>query len=123
MVVEAGNGGVGGVLHCFTGPIELAEAGLEVGWYVSFSGIVTFRKWTDLDLLRVVPDDRLLVESDAPYLAPVPNRGRRNEPAWVPRTIELLAAARGASSDHVAACTMANAVHLFRIPMAGTAVQ
>jgi TatD DNase family protein len=78
MVTEAGNAGVRGVLHCYTGSHALAEAALAVGWYVSFSGIVTFRKWSDEALLRLVPDDRLLVESDAPYLAPVPNRGKRN---------------------------------------------
>ena len=68
------------------GARRLAEHALAVGWYVSFSGIVTFKKWTDDELLRLVPDDRLLVESDAPYLAPVPHRGKRNEPAWVPFT-------------------------------------
>ena len=87
-----------GVLHCYTGSHALAEAALDVGWYVSFSGIVTFRKWTDDALLRLVPDDRLLVESDAPYLAPVPHRGKRNEPAWVALTVDRLArrARRGA---------------------------
>ena len=71
------------------------RAALDVGWYVSFSGIVTFKKWNDDALLRLVPDDRLLAESDAPYLAPVPNRGKRNEPAWVAHTVARLAAARG----------------------------
>lgn len=113
MVVEAGRAGVVGVLHCFTGSAALAEAALDVGWYVSFSGIVTFRKWTDDALLRLVPDDRLLVESDAPYLAPVPHRGARNEPAWVSVTVARLAAARGVDASAVGAHTVANARRLF----------
>ena len=113
MVVAAGRSGVVGVLHCFTGSASLAEAALDVGWYVSFSGIVTFRKWTDDALLRLVPDDRLLVESDAPYLAPVPRRGKRNEPAWVSHTVERLAAARGTDGDTLGAHTVANARRAF----------
>jgi len=113
MVVEAGSGGVVGVLHCYTGSIELAEAALDVGWYVSFSGIVTFKKWTDDALLRVVPADRLLVESDAPYLAPMPHRGKRNEPAWVSFTVARLAAARGVHASELGAQTAANARRLF----------
>ena len=113
MVAEAGRAGVRGVLHCFTGSHELARAALDVGWYVSLSGIVTFRKWDDDALVRLVPDDRLLVESDAPYLAPVPRRGRRNEPSWVPHTIARVAALRGAAADVVAAQTAANARRLF----------
>ena len=115
MVVEAGRGGVSGVLHCYTGSAALAEAALEVGWYVSFSGIVTFRKWTDEALLRLVPEERLLVESDAPYLAPVPHRGKRNEPAWVTHTIARLAASRGVEAAHLARATMDNARRLFAL--------
>ena len=115
MVVEAGRSGVVGVLHCFTGSVELAEKALAVGWYVSFSGIVTFKKWTDEALLRVVPEDRLLVESDAPYLAPVPHRGRRNEPAWVPLTAARVAVARGVDAALIGALTTANARRLFRL--------
>jgi TatD DNase family protein len=115
MLRDAGTAGVRGVLHCFTGPAELATVALEVGWCLSFSGIVTFRSWTDDDLLRLAPDDRVLVESDAPYLAPVPHRGHRNEPAFVPRTIERLASARGTTANHVAAITTANARHLFAL--------
>lgn len=113
MVGEAGRAGVRGVLHCYTGSHQLARAALDVGWYVSFSGIVTFRKWTDDELVRLVPDERLLVESDAPYLAPVPHRGRRNEPSFVPRTIERVAAIRGVSADALADITAANARRLF----------
>ena len=113
MVASAAAAGVRGVLHCFTGPHSLAEVALAGGWFVSFSGIVTFRKWEDVALLRMVPDDRLLVESDAPYLAPVPFRGKRNEPAFVPRTLERLALARGTSPERVAQDTTANAHRFF----------
>jgi len=112
-VTEAGHAGVRGVLHCFTGSAALAEAALGVGWYVSFSGIVTFKKWTDLALLRLVPDDRLLVESDAPYLAPVPHRGRRNEPAWVAHTLDRLAAVRDADPEALGERVVRNARRFF----------
>ena len=95
---------------------ELAAAGLEAGWYVSFSGIVTFRSWTDLDLLREIPEDRLLVESDAPYLAPVPNRSKRNEPAFVSHTLARIAAVRGTTPDRLGDITLANTVRLFALP-------
>jgi TatD DNase family protein len=117
MIVAAGQSGVRGVLHCFTGPHGVAEAALGLGWYVSFSGIVTFKKWDDLDLLRLVPDDRLLVESDSPYLAPVPFRGKRNEPAFVPHTIDRLAEVRGSTSEQIARYTSENARRLFGLAM------
>jgi TatD DNase family protein len=113
MIAAAGTAGVRGVLHCFTGTHALAMTALEVGWYVSFSGIVTFKKWDDLALLQLVPDDRLLVESDAPYLAPVPFRGKRNEPGFVPRTIERLATVRETTVDDIARHTVQNARRLF----------
>jgi TatD DNase family protein len=116
MVREAGAAGICGVLHCFTGSHRLARAGLDAGWYISFSGIVTFKKWADEELLRLVPDDRLLAESDAPYLAPVPDRGKRNEPAWVARTVERLAAARGADAASLGERTIVNARTLFGLP-------
>jgi len=113
MISEAGASGTKGVLHCFTGSANLAEAALAVGWYVSFSGIITFKSWTDEALLRLIPAERLLVESDAPYLAPVPHRGKRNEPAWVSFTLARLAAVRDVPVDDLAAQTVANAVRLF----------
>ena len=113
MLRDAAADGVRGVLHCYTGSATLAEVALEGGWYVSFSGIVTFRKWTDEALLRLVPADRLLVESDAPYLAPVPHRGKRNEPAWVSLTVARLAAVRGVDASGLGAIMAGNAKRLF----------
>ena len=115
MVRDAAADGVRGVLHCYTGSIGLAEVALAGGWFVSFSGIVTFRKWTDETLLRIVPDDRLLAESDSPYLAPVPHRGKRNEPAWVSFTVARLATARGTDAAAIAALTVQNARRLFNL--------
>jgi TatD DNase family protein len=117
MIGAAAHAAVRGVLHCFTGTHTVAEAALAAGWYVSFSGIVTFKKWDDLALLRLVPDDRLLVESDSPYLAPVPFRGKRNEPSFVPRTIERLASARGTTTDALAELTANNARRFFGLAM------
>ncbi|MBM4194785.1 MAG: TatD family deoxyribonuclease [Gemmatimonadetes bacterium] len=113
MIREAGAAGVRGVMHCFTGPMPLAECAIEAGWYISFSGVVTFKRWSDDDLLRAVPEDRLLVESDAPYLAPVPYRGKRNEPAWVARTLEKVAAARGVAVAGLGLAACENAARLF----------
>jgi TatD DNase family protein len=113
MIDRAARAGVIGVLHCYTGSLALAERALGYGWYVSFSGIITFKNWTDLELLRAIPDDRVLVESDAPYLAPVPRRGKRNEPAWVTHTIERLASVRGVDAGALAERTGENARRLF----------
>jgi TatD DNase family protein len=121
MVVESGAAGVRGVLHCYTGSHALAEAAIGAGWYVSFSGIVTFRKWMDDALLRLVPDDRLLAESDSPYLAPVPFRGKRNEPAWVAHTVARLALARGTDAERLGALVERNARRLFGLAADGTA--
>jgi TatD DNase family protein len=113
MVEEAGAAGVVGVLHCYTSSIGLAEAALAAGWYLSFSGIITFRKWTDEALLRLPPPHRLLVESDAPYLAPIPHRGKRNEPAWVSFTLARLAAARGVEPESLGEQVIDNARRFF----------
>jgi TatD DNase family protein len=118
MITEAGREGVAGILHCYTGSHELAEAALECGWFISFSGIVTFRKWNDDDLIRLVPDDRILAESDSPYLAPMPNRGKRNEPAWVGYTVARLAAARAAAPEKMASIVASNARRVFSLPRA-----
>jgi TatD DNase family protein len=107
--------GVTGILHCFTGTRALAEVALEAGWFISFAGVVTFRKWEGDDLIRMVPDDRLLAETDAPYLAPVPFRGKRNEPRHVVLTIARLANARGQTPDHVGDLVTSNAIRCFSL--------
>ena len=113
MVRDAGQRGVGGVMHCFTGPRELAVEALDAGWYLSFSGVVTFKSWNEDALIRLAPADRVLVESDAPYLAPVPNRGKRNEPAWVSLTLARVAIARGVPTEAMGQLVVANTRRLF----------
>jgi TatD DNase family protein len=101
------------VLHCFSSP-PLLDTALEHGWYVSFAGNVTYKSAYDLrDAARRVPGDRLLAETDSPYLAPQPVRGRRNEPAFVRHTYEALAQMRGTSVDEVVAQIGANAARVF----------
>jgi TatD DNase family protein len=107
--------GLTGVLHCFSGSRELLEAGLARGLCVSFSGMVTFAKWDQHWAVEAVPDDRLLVETDAPFLAPAPHRGKRNEPAFVARTAARLAELRGSDPVRLAELTAANARRLFRV--------
>ncbi len=103
-----------GVLHCFTGSAALAELALSLGLYISFSGVLTFKNSQALrEIARSVPMDRLLVETDAPFLAPVPFRGKRNEPAFVAATAQVLAEVKGISSQTIAAETSANALRLF----------
>lgn len=112
---EAGRGGVRGVLHCFTGTPRLAEEALGLGLHISFAGIVTFPKAANLrEIAKGVPADRLLCETDSPYLAPIPYRGKRNEPAWVVRVAEELAAARGEPLDGLRRQVDANFSALFR---------
>ncbi len=102
------------VLHCFTGGPELARRGLELGLYVSFSGILTFKKSDELrDIARAVPLDRLLVETDAPYLAPGKHRGKRNEPAFVVETAAELARVKGLAPDELAQITTDNFFRLY----------
>ncbi|HZI28585.1 MAG TPA: TatD family hydrolase [Gemmatimonadaceae bacterium] len=113
MVREAGESGVRGVLHCFTGPATLAEVALTAGWCVSFAGVITFKKWADDGLIRSIPTDRTLVESDAPYLAPVPYRGKRNEPSHVLLTLTHVAQARALDVETMAEMTLDNAARLF----------
>lgn len=115
MLREAAAAGVRGVLHCFTGSHALADVAIEAGWMLSFSGVVTFKKFTDDALLQRIPDDRLLVESDAPYLAPVPHRGQRNEPSWVSLTVSRIAAARGVAPEVLGALALANTRRFFSL--------
>ncbi len=111
------------ILHCFSSGERLAEAGVALGFYVSFSGILTFKSSEELRAIaRKVPVDRLLVETDAPYLAPVPHRGRRNEPAYVAETAKVLADVHGVSAEAMAETTTANALRCFW-KMAGAARQ
>ena len=103
-----------GVLHCFSSGRGLAEAALAIGFYVSISGIVTFKNAEDLRaIVRDVPLDRLLVETDSPYLAPVPYRGKRNEPAYIAATAAAVAALKGINPNELAAATTANFFRLF----------
>ncbi|UUR08669.1 TatD family hydrolase [Sphingomonas glaciei] len=111
---EAARGGVRGVLHCFTGTQWLADRGLDIGLYVSLSGIVTFKNAKDLQAIaKTIPVDRLLVETDSPFLAPVPNRGKQCEPAFVADTAAFVAGLRDVSPDQLAATTTANFFRLF----------
>ena len=106
-----------GVLHCFTGDASFARRLVDLGFYVSFSGIVSFRNADSLrEAARIVPRNRLLIETDAPYLAPVPHRGKQNEPSLVPHVAEALAAARGESVKDIAEATFLNACRLFDWP-------
>ena len=118
---EMAKGAFKAVLHCFTASRALAMTGLELGLYVSFSGVLTFKNSHELRAIaRDVPLDRLLVETDAPFLAPVPHRGRRNEPAFVTATAAALADVKGVSAEQLAAATTANALRLFsRMPPLG----
>ena len=118
LVAVAGRQGIRGVLHCFTGPRELAETALDAGWYLSFAGVVTFKKWDDDALVRFPPADRLLVESDAPYLAPVPHRSKRNESAWVSLTLARVAMVRGVPAELLGETVARNAATLFGITLA-----
>ncbi len=111
---EMGKGAFKALLHCFTSSRTLAQTGLELGLYVSFSGVLTFKNSQELrDIARDLPLDRLLVETDAPYLAPMPHRGKRNEPAFVAHTAAVLAQAKGVSASQMAAATTANVLRLF----------
>lgn len=112
---EESAGEAGGVMHCFTETREVAEAALDLGFYISFSGIVTFRNATGLkEVARYVPLDRMLIETDSPYLAPVPHRGRTNEPAWVVHVAEEIARLRAEPLEHIASVTRDNFFRLFR---------
>jgi TatD DNase family protein len=116
VVREVGLPSRGGAIHSFTGDTDAAKAFLELGFYISFSGIVTFKSARSLrEAALTVPEDRLLIETDAPYLAPEPYRGKRNEPAFVVRTLETLARLRSSDPAALGETIVANAARLFRI--------
>jgi len=111
---ESGKGAFPAVLHCFTGGRDLAFTAIELGHYVSFTGILTFKRSDDLrTIAAALPGDRILVETDAPYLAPLPYRGKRNEPAYVAETAKVLADVRGVSAAEIAKQTTENFFRLF----------
>jgi TatD DNase family protein len=111
-----GEGRLRGVIHCFTGNYEAARAYLDIGFYISFTGIITFKNADALrDVVRNVPLERMLVETDSPYLTPVPHRGKRNEPAYVRYVAETIAGVKGLSLEEVARGTTRNVRELFGI--------
>ncbi|SET49136.1 TatD family hydrolase [Thalassotalea agarivorans] len=113
---EEGAQQAGGVLHCFTETWEMAEQAIAMGFYISLSGIVTFKNADALrDVAKKIPDDRLLIETDSPYLAPVPHRGKQNQPAYVADVARFIASVRGQSVEHIAQITKANFKRLFNI--------
>ena len=114
---EEGGEAAGGVFHCFTETREVARAALDLGFHISFSGILTFKNAEDLrEVARMVPLDRCLIETDSPYLAPVPHRGKLNSPAYVPWVSRQIAALRGCSDEEVAQATSRNFERLFGVP-------
>ena len=111
---ESGKGAFPAVLHCFTGGRELAFTAIELGHYVSFTGILTFKNSDALrEIASALPADRVMVETDAPYLAPLPFRGKRNEPAFVTETAKVLAQTRGVSDEEITRQTTENFFRLF----------
>ncbi|HVN27104.1 MAG TPA: TatD family hydrolase [Candidatus Binataceae bacterium] len=117
IVRECGMPPAGGVIHCFTGNADAAREFLALGFHISFSGILTFRTADQIrEAAAIVPDDRLMVETDAPYLAPIPHRGKRNEPSFVLKTFEALAQARGCAQSALSDLIVANTRRLFRLP-------
>jgi TatD DNase family protein len=112
---EEGASQAGGVMHCFTETLELALAAIELDFYISFSGIVTFKNALALkEVAKMVPLERMLIETDSPYLAPVPKRGKTNEPGWVRHVAEEIARLRGISLETVADATTGNFFRLFK---------
>jgi TatD DNase family protein len=112
---DGSSGSAGGVFHCFTESKAVAKAALDLGFYISFSGILTFKTAQDLrEVAALVPLDRILIETDSPYLAPVPYRGKTNNPSYVPFVAQQLATVRGCSVDEIAIATRENFTSLFR---------
>ncbi len=115
---EEGASKVAGVMHCFTESWEVAQAAMDLGFYISFSGIVTFKSAKDLQATcQQVPLERMLIETDSPYLAPIPNRGKTNEPAWVAHVGQFIADLKGVPVETVAKHTTENFKTLFRAPI------
>jgi TatD DNase family protein len=114
MIRDAGPD-VRGVLHCFAGGPALFETGVDAGWYVSFSGLITFKSYATKELVAATPADRLLIETDAPYLAPVPYRGKRTEPARVVEVARAAAELRGETLEELAATTTRNALTFYQL--------
>lgn len=113
---EEGADEVGGILHCFTESIAMAKAAMEMGFYISFSGIVTFKNADELrEVAKIVPDDKFLIETDAPYLAPIPHRGKQNQPAYVVDVAKHLASVRGQSVEDIARLSSNNFKKLFNL--------
>jgi len=118
MLEQGGAEQCGGVLHCFTEDYAMAKRALDIGFYISISGIITFRNAEELrDVVRKLPLDRLLVETDSPYLAPIPYRGKPNQPAYVRETCEYLATLKGVSTEELAHITTRNTRHLFNLTL------
>lgn len=114
---NAGGAEIGGIIHCFTGTQKLANAAIEMGFHISFSGVVTFKTAEELrDVARSVPMERLLIETDCPFLAPVPHRGKRNEPAFVLETARKLAELKQTSVEQIGRITSGNFGRLFKLP-------
>ena len=117
LMQEHNAGEAGGVMHCFTEDWETAKKALDLGFYISFSGIVTFKSATQLqEVARKVPLDKMLIETDSPYLAPMPHRGKSNVPGYVPHVAECIAALRGDAIEKIASVTTENFFTLFKAP-------
>jgi len=105
-----------GVMHCFTGTTEEALESIDMGFSISFSGIITFKNAESLrETVKKIPEDKLLIETDCPFLAPMPHRGKKNEPAYLPHTAQVIATARGATLSEIAKITTQNAVRVFKL--------
>ena len=113
---EEGAGQVGGVMHCFTESYEMAKAAIDLGFYISFSGIITFKNAKELQATcKALPIERILIETDSPYLAPVPHRGKTNEPAWVCHVAAWIAQLRNESLESIAEHTTRNFYQCFQL--------
>jgi TatD DNase family protein len=116
IMAEEKAGEIGGVMHCFTESLEVAQAAIDLGFYISFSGILTFKKATSIkEVAQTIPLDKILVETDSPYLAPTPHRGKTNQPAFVKHVAEEIARLRNISVEEVGAATSQNFNRLFKL--------